>query len=664
MVLKNEGQTIRRCLESIHKSGVVDEWIIGIDDKCTDNTEEEVIDFFSKGDNVVIYKYTWNDSFAEARNIGMDKATGDFILIMDGHEFIPESWFNITEKKQINSQQTLKKVKESIEPTVDTAFVCLYQQPFIGETPNNYFMQPRIYRNGKGKNGEMIRYGRAAHNVIRNTDPANDVFFPECIILHDAPEENRKERAEQRLKMNEKVFKDELKEKPDDLRALFYLGNTLMEAKKFDEAVKSFDTYIDKQKMFNSELYQALIHKGLCHKELKETNKAMESYYTAMKVSCDRRDAYIVIGDLYFDKENYEKALQTYIQAMGIDPKPSKMFSNGPTNTWYPHQQVARCYEALEDKINAIAHLKIVYNYTKEPKILEGVRKLQGDEKKILILDHIGSFTKDFEAHLKKKGYEVIVSKEYTSALEMWADRIWCEWGDVNATRIKHHNKSVIRIHGYEAYINKHLFKSINWASRKIVFVANHIKNMVMSDVPQIQNNSEVIYNGVDLDRYYIKEKKRDKNAVGFAGMLNVKKNPMRLAKIIKDNPGKVFHLRVDWQDPFLKTAFEYETSGCKNIVNHGRYDNLNDFWNQMSYCLSTSDIESFSYNIAEGMACGCTPLIYNWMGAEDIWRGDFIFNDKPKFKALPMEEMRNYIQENFANQMSLEAMERVLIGG
>jgi glycosyltransferase involved in cell wall biosynthesis len=667
MVLKNEGQTIKRCLESIRDCQVIDEWIIGIDDKCTDNTEQEVTDFFkdNPGLNVNQYKYTWNDSFAEARNIGMDKATGDYILIMDGHEVIPSSWHNITESRNINSQEAMRKVKETIseERAFDSVFFMLYQQPFIGQTPNNYFMQPRIYRNGKGKNGKKIRYGRAAHNVIQNTDPTKDVHFPEVIIIHDAPEENRAERKVQRLKMNEAQLKNDLKKNKNDLRALFYLGNTLMEARKWDKAINQFVKYIKGQKMFNNELYQAYIHKGLCHKELNDENMAMDCWYKAMKVSCDRRDAYIVIGDLYFQKENYEKAIQTYSQALAIKPVPSKMFSNGPTNTWYPHQQLARCYEKLNNKINAIAHLKLVFNYTKEERILKAIRELQGEKKKILVIDAIGSFTSDFTKYLEGKGYEVVKVKEYDHTLEMWADRIWVEWADANATRIRHSGKAVIRMHGYEAYINRGLFREINWDVRKVVFVANHIMQRVMAEVPAVQKNAVMIPNGVDLDKFYIKNKERDENAVGYAGMLNVKKNPMRLARIIKNNPDKVFHLRVEWQDAFLREAFEYETADCKNIVYHGRYDDLNDFWNQVSYVISTSDIESFSYNVAEAMACGCTPLIYNWMGAEEIWNSDFIFTDEPEFNLKPMDEMREYIQENYPLDQSLQAMEQVLMG-
>ena len=61
------------------------------------------------------------------------------------------------------------------------------------------------------------------------------------MIIHDAPEDNRKERQIQRLEMNTRELKADLDKKPDDLRARFYLANTDMEAKKFQSAVKGWD---------------------------------------------------------------------------------------------------------------------------------------------------------------------------------------------------------------------------------------------------------------------------------------------------------------------------------------------------------------------------------------------------------------------------------------
>ena len=180
--------------------------------------------------------------------------------------------------------------------------------------------------------------------------------------------------------------------------------------------------------------------------------------------------------------------------------------------------------------------------------------------------------------------------------------------------------------------------------------------------VPSLNGQASLIPNGVDLEKYYIKSKKRDLKNIGYAGLMNEKKNPGLLLQIIKRNPDKTFHLRIDWQSPFWEE--EYKRDDLKNVVYHGRYDNLADFWNQMSSVLSTSIIESFSFNIAEAMACGCKPYIYNWMGAKEIWHEQFIFEEFPEFgDHVDRAYYREYIKDNYPLNRSLEDMEKVMIG-
>ena len=671
LFLKNEGQTIYRCLDSC--SAFTDEYVIGIDNSCTDNTEFEVNRFIKENPtlDIITYKFDWNESFAFHRNEGMDKASGDWILVMDGHEYFPESWMNITEKKLVNSQMVMGMIKSHLVPEgvieddvlkeSDEIFLNLYQQPFMGQTPANFFMQPRIYRNGKSKNekylGEKIRFGRAAHNCIKYTRPELGVQYPEAIIIHDAPEENRAERSVQRQKMNVKQLKNDLKINSKDTRALFYLGNTYLEGKRIEDAIKCFDKYLLYTKVETEETYQCYLHLALAYKELENYNEALKMLFQCVRINSMKRDGFLLIGDMLMLLDRTEEAIHNYNTALAIKAPVSRMFSNGGTYTWLPHQQLVQAYKKLENAEMAISHLKICLSYEKHQGWQEELKELLNDKKNVLIVDHIGSFTNDFKEYMENKTYNVIKVAEWSNTLAIWADAIFVEWGDVNACQIgKFKKKTVIRIHGYEAYLNRHLFGNIPWDCKQIIYVADHIKEMIGQD-------GTVIPNGVDTDKFWIKEPVRDSSNVGYVGYLNGKKNPMRLAEIIKKNPSMKFNLRVDFQDPFLEESFKYETKKCKNIIYHGRYDDINDFYNQMSYMISTSDVESFSYQIAEGMSAGCTPVVYNWRGAKDIWRKDFIFNDMPVFELQDMNEMREYIRENYPLSKQMLSMETMLIG-
>jgi glycosyltransferase involved in cell wall biosynthesis len=439
-----------------------------------------------------------------------------------------------------------------------------------------------------------------------------------------------------------------------------------MEDKKYDLAIKSFDSYLKHRKDETSERYQVLIHKALCYKDKNKWRDMRDCIQLAKGIDPFRRDGHTLLADMYIHLKQWEKAVYELTSAMRLNPKASRMFQNGASLTWQPHQNLAMCYEKMGEIPKATAHLKQALKYFDNEKWRELLNKWSDKKKNVLILDDIGSFTKEFFDYLKKDFHIVVVPK-YENRLVRWADYIWCEWGSENAFMCSKNfpEKTVVRVHGFEAYI-KGFEDMIQWDKLKnVVFVANHIKERMKQFT-----NGTVIQNGVNTDKFYIKKKNRDADNIGIVGYMNSKKNPMLLAEIIKKYPGFKFHLRIDWQDPFLKAGFEHEVRRCKNVVYHGRYKNLNDFWNKMSMVISTSIIESFSFNIAEAMACGCKPLIYNWKGAKDIWNSSWIFNDISDLNMLvdkkitpeQRQEYRDYIMQNYPLNKSLQAMKEVLI--
>jgi tetratricopeptide (TPR) repeat protein len=685
LILKNEGATIYRCLDSI--KDFVDEYIIGIDGSTDDNTKKEIIKFFNNNnidtienpsdkytalkrkENRIgcIYPFKWQEDFSKARNEGMDKATGDYILIMDGHEYIPKDWFCIDAGRVIPIQSGLAEVKEMLQEDLDEVYFQLYQQPFNGMIPANYFLQPRIYRNDK-----KLRFNRPAHNTIKGSRPDKVKHLIDMIIVHDAEEENRKVRKEQRLGMNIPKIEEQIKKNPKDSRNYFYLGNTYLEAKEYKKSIKAFKQYLKARKDETSERYQVYIHMALCYQALNDYKNMRDTLYLAKAIDPLRKDAYSLLGDLYMANKNYENAIYEITNLLKLKPSPSRMFQNGAANTFDPHQKLAACYELIGDIPKAAAHLKQALTYVHNPAWVEKLKSYYANKINLLIIDRGGSFTGGLFKYMseKKDKYNVVFSPNYDVRLCMWADTIWAEWGNDDAYLCSKNfpKKTIIRTHGWEAYGLRHLWNQIDWNGiKKNVFVCNHIKERMEKLAKIKPEQNVIIHNGVDTEKFYIKNWKREMNNVGFAGYMNTKKNPFLLLQIIKENPNINFHLRMEHQDEFWKATFDYELKDCKNVVYHARYDDLSDFWNQMNGVLSTSIIESFSYNIAEAMACGCIPFVYNWKGAEEFWH-DYIFTEKPDFKKLDKvtdkdrKFYRKYILERFDEKKKLEEMEKLIV--
>ena len=80
MIVKNEEDNLDLCLSSIAKH--MDEIII-VDTGSSDGTKEIAQKYTQK-----VYDYKWKDDFSAARNFSISKASYDYILVLDGDEFI------------------------------------------------------------------------------------------------------------------------------------------------------------------------------------------------------------------------------------------------------------------------------------------------------------------------------------------------------------------------------------------------------------------------------------------------------------------------------------------------------------------------------------------------------------------------------------------------
>lgn len=78
MIVKNEENNIKRALNSI--KNIADE-IVVVDTGSTDKTLEILNQF-----NVKVINYKWSNDFSKARNVSIENATSDWILILDADE--------------------------------------------------------------------------------------------------------------------------------------------------------------------------------------------------------------------------------------------------------------------------------------------------------------------------------------------------------------------------------------------------------------------------------------------------------------------------------------------------------------------------------------------------------------------------------------------------
>lgn len=83
----NSFEYLDKCLTSIFSSTYKNFEVIFVNDGSTDNTEEKIKKYMNEYDNIIYIKQE-NKGLSEARNEGVKKATGDYILFVDSDDYI------------------------------------------------------------------------------------------------------------------------------------------------------------------------------------------------------------------------------------------------------------------------------------------------------------------------------------------------------------------------------------------------------------------------------------------------------------------------------------------------------------------------------------------------------------------------------------------------
>jgi len=213
MIIKDEEENLKRCLKSA--KDIVDE-IIVVDTGSTDKSIKVAESF-----NAKIIKHDWNDDFAEARNIALENATGDWILQLDADEELHPST-----KKQIKN--------EMLNTAIDGVNVVIRNLQPKGEMVSYIDEnQVRLFKNKP----EYRFQNRINEQIVASIADTGGLFSESDIIINHYGFQSS---SEERTKRNLSLLNNELKEHPQDPHLLFKLGETYKAMQKWDKAADCF----------------------------------------------------------------------------------------------------------------------------------------------------------------------------------------------------------------------------------------------------------------------------------------------------------------------------------------------------------------------------------------------------------------------------------------
>ncbi len=276
MIVKNEEDTLARCLESVQD--IVDEIII-VDTGSTDKTKEIAARFTS-----AIYDFQWLDDFSAARNYSFAQATMDYILWLDADDIILEP-----------DRQKLKKLKETLDSSVD--FVMFkYNTGFDSQGKVTFsYSRERL-----SKRTANLRWLEPVHEYL---PMSGKIINSDICITHHKIHPSAGGRN---LKIYEKTVAEGKELSP---RGLYYFARELKDNARYEEASAYFTRFLDSGKGWVEDNINACAELAGCYKATGRTDDYLKTLLRSFEYAAPRAEICCQVGYHFKDRAKYEEAV-------------------------------------------------------------------------------------------------------------------------------------------------------------------------------------------------------------------------------------------------------------------------------------------------------------------------------------------------------------------
>ncbi len=299
MIARNEQDLLADCLISVN--GLVDEILIA-DTGSDDDTK-----IIAKHAGASIFDYPWNDSFCRARNFIMEKAVGEWILLLDADErLFPED-----KNKLLDFIRTTDQ---------DGAHFKVYN--YIGRQGEGTYTLHNALR--LVRNNRCYHFIGDIHEQIARVDglpakgrfPVTDIRIQHLGYLDDIVSRKNKR------KRNIPMLSKELETDPENAFMLFNMGNEYMAQKDYLAALEWFMKA--KERFQQQEAYgpHLLYRMALCYYNLNQLSKAVNILSDGLSMYPACTDMEYLRGTIYMQWHCDFLASECFTNAltMGIPP--------------------------------------------------------------------------------------------------------------------------------------------------------------------------------------------------------------------------------------------------------------------------------------------------------------------------------------------------------
>ena len=313
MIVKNGAEHLAQTLESAKP--ICDELIV-VDTGSTDDTVAIAESFGAK-----VHHFEWIDDFSAARNESFAKATGDWIMWLDCGDTISASSIQsfLQLKSQLDSLEQVDFVWANINREITAEGMVVYR-----------FNTPRFIRRSA-----FHGWVGAVHEYVDGSNDRAMIWeggsVDDPLAMHNTPTDR-----------NINILKRLIDNGDTSTRTAFYYANELRDHKRWVDAIAAYERFLAME-YFSWEYYDSLLSMAICYRNLDQPESSASAYYRAVHFDATRAEAFVGLGDLGYERQNWKQAIPFYKAVIGMT-RPVEGFTLETCYSWLPWDRLSICY--------------------------------------------------------------------------------------------------------------------------------------------------------------------------------------------------------------------------------------------------------------------------------------------------------------------------------
>ena len=340
-----------KCLAAVKKADKNNKLeIIVVDTGSTDNSIEIAKKYTDK-----VYEFVWCDDFSAARNYSIEKATGDYIFVIDSDEIIEKLNIEKLEKLAVKHMGEVGRIERINEFTRNG------EKVRFTERISRLFAKDLFCY--KGRIHEQV----TPKNIVSTNASVTKMYDAPVTIMHGGYEgslEDRKRKAER----NRQLLLKDLEEFGDDPYTLYQLGKCYYMEEQYLEACEYFGRGLGFDLSPKLEYVQDMVESygyALVNSKNAEIARDILGEKEVYEAFSQSGDFCFMMGLVYMNCQEFERAVDEFLKAV---KKPAKVEG---VNSYKAYYNVGVIYECLGDKEMAMDLYKKCGSY--EPAVKQAM---------------------------------------------------------------------------------------------------------------------------------------------------------------------------------------------------------------------------------------------------------------------------------------------------